>query len=108
LRKYIAVRAKLLGEAADRDELFVEKGGGKITRQKFWKLIKRYGEMAKVGHVTPHMIRHTFATVLLKNGADLRSVQMMLGHSDLGTTQIYTHVTDDRITESYKKFHPRS
>ena len=108
LRKYVAIRSKLLGDNQDRDELFIEKRGSKLTRQKFWKLIKRYGEMAKVGHVTPHMIRHTFATVLLRNGADLRSVQMLLGHSDLGTTQIYTHITDDRLTESYKKFHPRA
>jgi integrase/recombinase XerD len=108
LRKYMAVRNKLLGDNLDCDALFIEKSGSKVTRQKFWKIIKKYGDMARVGHVTPHMIRHTFATVMLRNGADLRSVQMMLGHSDLGTTQIYTHVTDDRIAESYKKFHPRS
>jgi integrase/recombinase XerD len=107
LKLYLPCRRRLLGDATS-PRLFVEPGGGAISRQQFWKLVRRYGEAAGVGHVTPHTLRHSFATVLLENGADLRSVQLLLGHADVSTTQIYTHVTNDRLRESYRKYHPRS
>ncbi|MDX2031983.1 MAG: site-specific tyrosine recombinase XerD [Blastocatellia bacterium] len=107
LHQYLPARRRLLGDHHS-DLLFIDPQGVAITRQKFWRLIKSYGESAGVGHVTPHMLRHSFATALLANGADLRSVQMMLGHSDISTTQIYTHVTSDHLKSAYERFHPRS
>jgi integrase/recombinase XerD len=107
LKSYMPCRHRLLRER-HTDLLFIERGGRRVSRQKVWRLTRQYGEMAGIGHVTPHTLRHSFATVLLEHGADLRSVQLMLGHADVSTTQIYTHVTTDSIRQSYKKFHPRS
>jgi integrase/recombinase XerD len=107
LKNYFTARQRML-EGNRSDLLFVERNGNPITRQKFWKIITSYGESGGLGHVTPHMLRHSFATALIENGADLRSVQMMLGHSNINTTQVYTHVTNERLKSAYKQFHPRS
>ena len=109
IRRYIADARPTLLKGRKSNWLFVNaKGGGQLSRVGFWKLLKEYGIKAGVSRdISPHVLRHSFATHLLERGADLRAIQMMLGHADLSTTQIYTHVLEARLRQVYDQFHPR-
>lgn len=108
LNEYLAVRGSLLIGKKDCQAVFLTEQGGYMTRHNFWHLIKKYALMAGINTaISPHTLRHAFATHLVNHGADLRSVQLLLGHSDLSTTQIYTHVATTRLQNLHAKHHPR-
>lgn len=109
LKEYLNKSRPLLIQNNDEKALFVNINGGRLTRQGFWKIIKQYKNQAQISKdITPHTLRHSFAAHLLENGADLRSIQEMLGHSDISSTQIYAQIAKNRIKEVYKKTHPRA
>jgi len=108
LRKYMETsRLKLLNKK-ESEFLFLNRFGKRISRQSLWKLINKYAALAGIKkNIKPHTLRHSFATHLLERGADLRAVQEMLGHSNISTTQVYTHINKDRLKSIHKNFHPR-
>ena len=110
LTRYLREARPALLKKRSSPRLFVNaRGGSALSRVGFWKILKDYGKQAGVrSRLSPHVLRHSFATHLLERGADLRAIQMMLGHSDLSTTQIYTHVLEARLRAVYDKFHPRN
>lgn len=109
LKEYIENARNVLVKQETENALFVNLNGKRLTRQGFWKIIKFYQEQAQITKdITPHTLRHSFATHLLQNGADLKSIQMMLGHSDISSTQVYMQFQNDGINDIYKKAHPRA
>jgi len=108
IKRYLESSRLQLLRNKESEFLFVSRFGKKISRQSFWKLIKKYARSARIKKpIRPHILRHSFATHLLERGADIRSVQEMLGHSNISTTQIYTHINKDRLKTIHKMFHPR-
>jgi len=109
IQEYLKSSRLILSKQKEDKALFLNQQGTRLTRQGFWKILKKYAQKAGINEdITPHTLRHSFATHLLENGADLRSVQEMLGHADIATTQIYTHVARNKIKEIYNQTHPRA
>ena len=109
LQEYMETARLNMIKDDNEQALFVNVNGKRLTRQGFWKIIKYYKEQAHISkEITPHVLRHSFATHLLQNGADLKSIQSMLGHSDISSTQVYMQFQDDSLKNIYKKAHPRA
>ena len=109
LSEYMQDARDIMIKDEDEKALFVNVNGKRLTRQGFWKIIKYYKEQAHITKdITPHVLRHSFATHLLQNGADLKAIQMMLGHSDISSTQVYMQFQDGGLKDIYKKAHPRA
>ena len=108
IQRYLKISRPYFLKKKESEFLFLNRFGKKISRQSLWKIIKRYAKEARIKKpIKPHMLRHSFATHLLEMGSDLRSVQEMLGHSNISTTQIYTHINKDRLKTVHRMFHPR-
>jgi integrase/recombinase XerD len=108
VRKYLQDVRPLLSKGKDGETLFLSRTGKKLRRENIWELVRKYAKYAGINNVSPHTLRHSFATHLLEGGADLRSVQEMLGHANISTTQIYTHVDRKYLKSVHQKFHPRA
>ena len=109
IKEYIEKARPYLIKSEDEKSLFVNINGKRLTRQGFWKIVKFYKEQAHIEKdITPHVLRHSFATHLLQNGADLKAIQVMLGHSDISSTQVYMQLQDEGLKNIYKKAHPRA
>ena len=109
LKEYIDKSREQLIKDEDENSLFVNINGRRLTRQGFWKIIKYYKEQAHIDKdITPHVLRHSFATHLLQNGADIKAIQVMLGHTDIASTQVYMQFQDEEIKNAYRKAHPRA
>lgn len=109
VKAYMEKSRPLMVRSEEENAVFVNCSGGRLTRQGFWKIIKHYKEQAHISkEITPHTLRHSFATHLLENGADLKSIQEMLGHTDISSTQVYAQIINSKITDIYKKAHPRA
>ena len=106
LKEYLIEARPRLLKGRNSPYIFISQGGRRITRQRFWQTLRKYGRELSLD-LSPHVVRHSFATHLLEGGADLRAVQKMLGHADISTTQIYTKVTTERLKKVHKQFHPR-
>jgi integrase/recombinase XerD len=108
LKVYLAEGRPKLLKSQDSPFVFLNQRGKRLSRQGFWKILKHYARLAGVRTLSPHTLRHSFATHLLGRGANLRVLQLLLGHADLATTQIYTHLDAERLRAVHKKAHPRS
>ena len=109
MEEYIEDSRPILIKSESEKALFVNINGRRLTRQGFWKIVKFYKDQAHITkEITPHVLRHSFATHLLQNGAELKAIQTMLGHSDIASTQIYMQFQDESIKNAYRKAHPRA